>query len=64
MSVETAHKILISTAVLFFLGYALWEVRRYVDIGELGALLRGAGSLLGAIGLGVYLRSFIRSLRQ
>jgi hypothetical protein len=27
-------------------------------------LLRSAGALLGAVGLGVYLRSFVRSLRK
>ncbi|MBI3325716.1 MAG: hypothetical protein HYZ81_03305 [Nitrospinae bacterium] len=64
MSVETAHKILISTAVLFFFGYALWELRGYFHLGEVGALLRGIGSLLGAVGLGVYLRWFVRSLRK
>lgn len=62
MSVETAHKILISTAIVFFFGYALWELRGYSHLGEMGPLLRGVGSLLGAVGLGVYLRWFLRSL--
>lgn len=64
MSLETAHKILISTAVLFFLGYAMWELRGYSHVGEVGALLRGVGSLLAAVGLAVYLRWFLRSLRK
>ena len=64
MSVETAHKILISAAVLFFFGYALWELRGYSHLGEVGALLRGVGSLLGAVGFGVYLSWFVRSLRK
>lgn len=64
MSLETAHKILMSTAILFFFGYALWELRGYSHLGEVGALLRGVVSLLGAIGLGLYLRSFLRSLRK
>ena len=64
MSLETAHKILISTAVLFFCGYGLWELRGYSHVGEVGALLRGVGSLLAAVGLGVYLRWFLRSLRK
>lgn len=63
MSVQTAHKILIATAVLFFLGYGVWELSRYSHSGEVGAVLRGLGSLVGAVGLGVYLRWFIRSLR-
>jgi len=64
MSVTTAHKILILTAVLFFFGYALWELRQYVRLGEVGAVLRSAGALVGAVGLAVYLRSFVRELRR
>jgi hypothetical protein len=64
VSLTTAHKILILVAVLFFFGYALWELRQYVRLGDGGALWRGVGSLLGAIGFGVYLRSFVRSLRK
>jgi hypothetical protein len=60
----TAHKILIFTAVLFFAGYALWEVRRYVQVADDVALWRSAGAMLGAIGLGIYLRFFVRSLRR
>lgn len=64
VSVTTAHKILISAAVLLFFGYALWELRQYARLGEVGALLRSAASLLGAVGFGVYLRLFVRSLRK
>ena len=64
MTVVTAHKILISTAVVFFFGYALWELRRYSHIGDVGALLRCTASMLGAVGLAMYLRSFVRSLRK
>jgi hypothetical protein len=64
VSVTTAHKILISVAVLFFFGYALWELRQYSRLGEVGALLRSIGSLIGAVGFAVYLRSFVRSLRN
>jgi hypothetical protein len=64
VSVTTAHKILISVAVLFFFGYALWEFRQYSRLGEVGALLRSVGSLMGAVGFAVYLRSFVRSLRN
>jgi hypothetical protein len=64
VSVTTAHKILMTMAVLFFFGYALWELRRYSQMGDVGALLRGIGSMVGAIGLGLYLRSFLRSLKK
>ena len=50
--------------VLFFFGYALWEFRQYSRLDDTGALLRGIGALMGAVGFGVYLRSFVRSLRN
>jgi len=53
----TAHKILISTAVLFFFGFALWELRNYFDTGDLWAIFRGFLYLLVAVGFGFYLRS-------
>jgi hypothetical protein len=64
VSVTTAHKILISVAVVFFIGYGLWELRHYAHLGDMGALLRGIAALVGAMGFGVYLRSFVRSLRK
>ena len=57
MSVLTAHKILIGSAVAMFLGYGIWEFLRCPDPGGMGALLRGSLSAAAAVGLGVYLRT-------
>ncbi len=57
MTLLTAHRILISTAVLFFFGFALWELRNYFDTGDLWAIFRGFLYLLVAVGFGFYLRS-------
>jgi hypothetical protein len=62
VSVNTAHKILIATAVGFFLMYALWELADYTQSGETTALVWSLAAATGAIGLGLYLRRFIRSL--
>ncbi len=62
VSVNTAHKILIATAIGFFLVYALWELADYVQSGETIALGWSFAALLGAVGLARYLRRFIRSL--
>jgi hypothetical protein len=62
VSVSTAHKILIATAIGFFLMYALWELADYTQSGETSALAWSVGSAVGALGLGLYLRRFIRSL--
>ena len=60
MTLITAHKILISTAVIFFFGFALWELRNYFDTGNLWATFRSGLYLLAAVGFGLYLRSLSR----
>lgn len=59
----TAHKILITTAIIFFFFYAVWEIRNYSHPGGGWALFRGMISLAAAGGLGIYLRYFLKSLR-
>ena len=55
MTLLTAHKILIGSAVALFILYAGWELRNYVR-GDSGALLRSVLSVSAALGLAVYLR--------
>ena len=57
MTLLTAHKILISAAVIFFFGFGLRELSGYFDTDDAWAVLRGALYLLVAIGFGVYLAS-------
>lgn len=64
MSIITAHKILITTAIIFFAFYAVWEIRAYPNPGGAGALVRGILSAFAACGLGIYLRYFLKSLRK
>ncbi len=54
MRIMTAHKILISTAAIFFVFYAGWELLRYFKTGEFWALPRSLVALLVAVVLGVY----------
>jgi hypothetical protein len=63
VSIRTAHTILITTAIVFFLFYAIWEIRHYAGPGGMGALLRGIISAVIACGLGLYLRYFLKSLK-
>ena len=63
MTLITAHKILISTAVAFFFGFALWELRNYFDTGNLWAISRSILYLLVSVGFGVYLKSLKRWLK-
>lgn len=55
MRLMTAHRILIATAVIFFLGYAAWEAMG-ASAGR-GSLGRALLSAVGAVGLGLYFRS-------
>ena len=64
MSLNTAHKILITAAILFVLGYAVWEIRHAPGPPGPGAIARGSLAALAALGLLVYLRRFLRSLRR
>ncbi len=64
MSVATAHKILIATAIGFFLFYALWELARFGRTGAGEALGVSGVATLAAVGLAIYLRRFIRSLER
>jgi hypothetical protein len=61
MKLITAHRILITAGIAFFLFYALVQLRLYVmRDGGAGALVQVGVSLAIAIGLGVYYRSLRR----
>jgi len=60
VTILTAHKILIASAVALFLGYAVWELLRYPDPGGPAALVRSGLSLAAAVGLAIYLRVIFR----
>ena len=55
MTLLTAHKILISSAVALFLLYAAFELRNYAT-GDPSALWRAITSAAAAVALGIYLR--------
>lgn len=55
MTILTAHKVLISSAVALFVLYAGWELRNYTN-GDSSALFRSGVSGLAAVGLAIYLR--------
>jgi hypothetical protein len=55
MTLITAHKILIATAVVFFFGFALWELRNYFATSDGWAAFRAGVYLLVSLGFAVYL---------
>ena len=60
MRLLTAHKILIGTAVIFFLFFALWELRNHANSNEGWAVFRATLYFLVAIGFAVYFKNLKR----
>ncbi|MBI2080753.1 MAG: hypothetical protein HYT86_03350 [candidate division NC10 bacterium] len=60
MTLMTAHRILIATAIVFFVVYAVWEAF-HTRAGGGWALVRSAIALLVAVGFGIYFRSLGKS---
>lgn len=59
MKLLTAHKILISAAVIFFLFFAFWELQRYFA-GDGWAGFRGILYFVVAVAFGVYFKQINR----
>jgi hypothetical protein len=57
MSLITAHRILIGSAVAFFTFYGLWELARFRASGEVGAVVRALLALAAAGGFAAYFRT-------
>jgi len=60
MRLLTAHKILIATAVIFFIFFALWELRNHANTNDGWAVFRAVLYFLVAIGFGVYFKKLNR----
>lgn len=64
MKIETAHKILIATAIAFFILYAVLESARWWNGGGVFAIGRAVCGVAAAAVFAVYLRSFLKSLKR
>jgi hypothetical protein len=60
MRLLTAHKILISTAAVFFFFFGFWELRNYFDTAEGWAVWRAVLYFVVAVGFGVYFKNLDR----
>jgi hypothetical protein len=63
MRLITAHRILIATSVIFFFGFSYWQLARYLQSGDIWALVQAIGYFLAAIGFGFYLVNIKRWYR-
>jgi hypothetical protein len=64
MSLITAHRILIATAIAFFAFYGVWEIVGYRGGGEAAALWRGVVALAVAVAFAVYFPSIKKRYRR
>ena len=55
------HRVLIGAAILFFVGFGVWELTR--SAGGSNTVVLGVASLLVAIALGIYLYRLKRILK-
>ena len=60
MKLITAHKILIASATVFFVFFALWELNRYFNSKDTWTMARSILYFLVALGFGIYLKNFRR----
>jgi hypothetical protein len=60
MKLITAHKILIASAIIFFVFFAWWEGRNYAQTAAEWAAVRAILYLLVAVGFGVYFKNLKR----
>lgn len=56
------HRVLISTAIVFCAGFALWTGWRYLESPETGTLVLSVASFLATAALSYYLRNLKRFL--
>lgn len=57
------HRLLIGTAIVFFLGFGVWSLFEYRASGGAGLLVLGAASLIVTAAFGYYLKNLRRFLR-
>ena len=60
MKLITAHRILIGTAIVFFIFFSLWELRNYWQSSNTWAAGRSILYLVVAAGFGIYFKSLKR----
>jgi hypothetical protein len=63
MNLITFHRVLIATAIVFCIGYGVWEGWHYLQDREPLRLVLAAGAFAAATVLSVYLRRLRRILR-
>ena len=64
MSLKAFHLIFITLSIFFSLTFGIWAVVNHGSSGKTADLFMGIISLVGTIGLSVYLRYFLKKLKH
>jgi hypothetical protein len=64
MSLKAFHLIFIIISIFFTLIFGVWAVANHSSSGETAELVVGIISLVGTVGLSVYLRYFLKKLKH
>lgn len=63
MSLKTFHIVFVTLSTILAVGFGIWAIRDYQTHGETGSMVTGVASLIGAVGLIVYGRWFLKKLK-
>jgi hypothetical protein len=64
MSLKAFHIFFIILSIFFTLMFGVWAVVNHSSSGETAELVMGIISLVGTVGLSVYLRYFLKKLKH
>ena len=64
MSLKAFHLVFIILSIFFTLMFGIWAVVNHGSSGKTAELVLGILSLVGTVGLSVYLRYFLKKLKH
>ena len=64
MSLKSFHLVFIVISILFSLLFGIWAVVNYGSSGRTAELLLGIVSLVGAVGMSIYLFFFLKKFKH
>lgn len=64
MSLKAFHLVFIVLSILFSLAFGIWSVVNYGASDKIAELILGIISLLGALGMSVYLFFFLKKFKH
>tara|TARA_Y100000766_G_C18719502_1_gene513162 strand:- start:513 stop:719 length:207 start_codon:yes stop_codon:yes gene_type:complete len=64
MSLKAFHLVFILLSILFSLAFGIWAIVNYSSTEKIAELILGVVSLLGSLGMSVYLYFFLKKFKH